>query len=140
MADETLDPTIRGKITLVITEKEDGNWYSELVPDILCTEQRDIIKLALICASVQDHMAKNLGFMDTIIKTKEVLREIQDELTEERGGKNRTHKAWHKPTVDIDKYQTKLPFEEDEDAQRQAEMDDWADNGFDDGLGDTDDS
>jgi hypothetical protein len=116
---EDINPAIRGEVTLLITEKEDGNWYSELKPKILCTEPRDMYKLALICASVQDHVSKNLAFIDTLIKTNEEVRKIHNELVEERGGKNQTHKAWQQAedaTPDTEKYQTKLPFEEDTDA------------------------
>jgi hypothetical protein len=115
MADDKINPEVRGEITLLITEKEDGNWYSELKPKILCTEPRDMYKLALICASVQDHVQKNMAFMDTLIKTNEEVRKIHNELVEEKGGKkNKSHKAWQVPAKksDVEELQTKLPFEE----------------------------
>jgi len=113
-----IDPSVRGIIKLIITEKEDGCWYSELEPNILAVQPRDIYKLALLCASIQDHIQKNMTFMDTIIKTNEEVRKIHNELVEEKGGKNQTHKAWQKAmpkgkvTPDTVKYQTQLPLKE----------------------------
>jgi hypothetical protein len=95
------DPSVRGEIVLVFTEKEDGNWYSELRPKFVPTDIRDMYKLGLICASVQDHLKKNMAFMDTMIKTKAAVREIHNELVAE------------KKQADTEKYQTKLPFKGD---------------------------
>lgn len=97
---------LMGEIMLRITEDDDGYWYSELVPNILAREPRDVYKLALICASVQDHIKKNMTFMDAMIKTKEEVRKIHNDLVAEKTGK---------PMPDTVKYQQPLPFEEDKD-------------------------
>ena len=45
----------------------------------------------------------------------------------------KTIMAHAKAKADVDRLQSKLPFETEEDIKRQEEADDWADNGFDDG-------
>jgi hypothetical protein len=113
-----VDPSVRGEVTLVFTEKEDGNWYSELRPKFVPTDIRDMYKLGLICASVQDHLQKNMAFMDTMIKTKAAVREIHNELVAEKEAKE-------KAIADTVKYQTKLPFKPKSDGNS------LEDNGYD---------
>ena len=51
--------------------------------------------------------------MDAIIKTNKEIQEIHNELSEEKHSKNKSHKAWQVP--DTEKYQTKLPFEDEDE-------------------------
>jgi hypothetical protein len=152
-----------GEVVLHFLEDDEGTWYSELqeLDEKKCQgDLRTIYKLALISAVLQDTLRTKLPAMDALIKTNQEIQKIHNELVAE---KNQTHKAWQQampagdgdeggyaaqPTTDMklcsacannpctcpdtEKFQTKLPFEDDEE-QRQAEMDDWADNGFDDG-------
>jgi hypothetical protein len=112
MADEK-EPILKGKVTFEFTEREDGNWYSEIKPIVLCTEPRDVYKLALITASLQDHCQKNMAFMDAMIMTKAEVRKIHNEIVEE------------KKLSDVDRLQTKLPFESKSDGNS------LEDNGYD---------
>jgi len=145
-----------GIVELHFLEDDEGTWYSELkeLDQEKCQgDLRSVYKLALIMAVVQDTLKNKLPAMDAIIKTNQEIQEIHNELIKEKGHSpskgnvevnkdhNQTHKAWQVP--DTERYQTKLPFGElssndnDDEEKRQAEFDDWADNGFDDGLEDT---
>lgn len=95
-----------GKIVLEFTENTDGNWYCKVVPVMLALDIRDKYKLALVTADLQVHVNKTLGFVDTIIKTKAEVIKIHNDLVANK----------EKVVADIDKLQTKLPFEDEPDA------------------------
>jgi len=102
-----------GEVVLHFLEDDEGTWYSELqeLDQEKCRgDLRSVYKLALITAVIQDTISKKLPAMDAIIKTNQEIQKIHNEMVAQ---KNKTHKAWQVP--DTEKYQTKLPFEEDTD-------------------------
>lgn len=100
-----------GVVVLHFLEDDEGMWYSELqeLDQEKCRDDlRTVYKLALISAVLQDTLKTKLPAMDAIIKTNQEITKIHNELVEQ---KNKSHKAWQVP--DTEKYQTKLPFEEE---------------------------
>jgi hypothetical protein len=86
-----------GKIILDIEAIDDDTWTSKVTPVMLTTDRRAYVKLALITAAVQTYMKDSLGFINNLVKNVGDIDEIEG--------------AVHgKVEVDVDKYQTKLPF------------------------------
>ena len=86
-----------GEVTVHFYEDDVKNWYSVL-QDLDRRKNRGdlktIYKLALCMAVVQDTLKNRMGAMDAMLRTNEEMVKIKEEL------------------ADVDKYQTKLPFEE----------------------------
>jgi len=82
-----------GEIVFEFQEHEDGNWYSKIRPNIISTDIREIYKLGLICAVLQDTCKKKLGAIDTLIKTKQEITKIHNELVEEKQNAGSTDNA-----------------------------------------------
>ena len=104
-----------GKLVITFTELEDGLlWGADVQPHMLTGEVRDNYKLALITADMMAHLKKSLGFIDTILKTKAEMIKMHNEMM---ASKEITDAAYEKHTgqkvSDVEKYQTKLPFEEE---------------------------
>ena len=108
-----------GVVELHFLEDDEGTWYSELQEldkEKCLGDLRSIYKLALISAVIQDTLRTKLPAMDALIKTNKEIQQIHNELSEEKG-RNKSHKAWQKDmdnlhAADVDKFQTKLQFEE----------------------------
>lgn len=95
-----------GKLVLTFRELEDGiTWTVDLNPVMLTKGARDNYKLALITAAVMDNLKKTLGYIDTIMHSKADIDRMHNEMMESTQGK---------PIPDVDKYQTKLPFNNEE--------------------------
>lgn len=97
MSDETkaddIGRRVVGEIIFEFSEHEDGNWYSEIKPKILSTDIREIYKLGLICAVLQATCKEKLGYIDTLIKTKQEITKIHNELVEEKQNVRSTRNA-----------------------------------------------
>ena len=96
------EPRLVGVIEFAFTEDTEGFWHSEVTPQIETEDIREIYKLGLIVAVLQDTCQKKLGYIDAIIKTKAEVLKVHNELVAE------------KTLSDTEKYQTKLPFEDEE--------------------------
>jgi hypothetical protein len=96
---------IMGRITLVFMEN-DGSavWSCEVKqPRMYSKVVRDTYKMALATAVLQDHINKTLGAIDQMIMNNAEISEYQNMQAQEKANKP-------EGLVDIDKYQTKLPF------------------------------
>ena len=96
-------PTRRlvGVIEFEFTEDTEGFWHSEVIPRFETNDIREIYKLGLIVAVLQDTCSKKLGYIDSLIKIKEEVLKVHNELVAE------------KTLSDVDRLQKKLPFEEE---------------------------
>lgn len=98
-----MEAKLKGKVVFEFLESADGNWYSKVTPIMLpAADIRDTYKLALLVAVLQDTATKKLDIIDKIIREKHELEALE-------GGK---------VIADVEKYQQKLPFEEDTDEDR----------------------
>ena len=87
-----------GEVTLHFYEDDTGVWYSylqELDKRKCRGDLHTVYKLALCMAVVQDTLKQRMGAMDAILRTNAEMKKIKAELDK----------------ADVDKYQTKLPFE-----------------------------
>ena len=91
-----------GVIEFEFTEDTEGFWHSEVTPRFETDDIREIYKLGLIVAVLQDTCSKKLGYIDSLIKIKAEVLKVHNELVAE------------KTLSDVDRLQTKLPFEEEE--------------------------
>ena len=100
-----------GTIEFEFSEHENGHWYSAIVPKIKSTVLRDIYKMALIVAVLQDTCKKKLDAIDRMIMNNKEIAEYHNMMLEEK--KN-------KPAglADIDRYQQPLPFGEKSNESR----------------------
>ena len=90
------DLIVKGKVVFEFLESPDGSWFSKVTPVMLpAADIRDTYKLALIIAVLQDTCKKKLEIVDRLIKERSDLEAME---------------ADSRP--DTEKYQTKLPFEE----------------------------
>ena len=88
---------MKGKVVFEFLEAPDGSWLSKITPVMLpAADIRDTYKLALIIAVLQDTCKKKLDVVDRLIKERSILEEMEQE----------------KKVADVDRLQTKLPFEE----------------------------
>ena len=115
MSDEAKDRLI-GQIIFEFTEDADGDWYSEISPEFKTEDLKEIYKLALITAVLQDTCKRRLAALDHLMRVKDVAKE--------QTTSDRSHRAWQAAAskeelqatlADVDKYQTKLPFEDPPD-------------------------
>ena len=112
-----------GEVTFRFYQFPDGTWkvatvvHQKHLPD-MDKEPRAYMKMAVMAAQVRDYVQKQMVALDTLLVGQEEMKTIM---------------AHAKAKADVDRLQSKLPFETEEDIKRQEEADDWADNGFDDG-------
>jgi len=97
---------VLANVTFKFIEMGENDWVSVLEPEIITDDLREVYKLSLICAVLQQTCKEKMTFMDQYIKTKQEIIKIHNELVSEKTGK---------PIPDTEKYQKKLPFEEDMD-------------------------
>jgi hypothetical protein len=95
---------VMGRVQLEIAEDENGDWVCRVFkPQIKTSDVRKIYKMALITADVQVHVKDRLKLIDRMIMNNAEIAQYQ-QLQRSEG--------LDKPTADVDKYQTKLPFKE----------------------------
>ena len=92
-----------GTVTFEFEEQDDGQWYSIVVPKMMTTIIREVYKLALIVAVLQDTCKTKLAGIDRMIMNNKEIAEYHNMMVEEK--KNKPAGG-----VDIDKYQMQLPF------------------------------
>jgi len=96
-----------GEVTFRFYEKPDGTWevatvvHKKSLPN-MDTEPKAFVKMAIMSAQVRDYISKQLIALDMLLVGKEEMKEIL---------------AATKKQADVDKYQTKLPFEEDKNGR-----------------------
>jgi len=122
-----------GKIVFDIFE-HNGDWYSRVQPVMLTQDPREYLKLGLLTAAVQQYLRDSTGFINNIVKN---VKDIDEATLEIRKGLIKKVQSLPKgppKAADVDTKQLPLDLGKlSNDEPRQAEADDWADNGFDDG-------
>ena len=110
---DDIDPRpirVVGEITIEFSEHEDGKWHSKITtPKLSTSVLRDIYKMALVVAVLQDTCVKKLDAIDRMITNNKEIAEYHNHMLAEK--KNTGKRAV--PVPDTEKYQTKLPFEHD---------------------------
>jgi hypothetical protein len=98
---------ILGRITMQFIQHDGGRWHCEVKqPRMYSKVVRDTYKMALVTAVLQDHVNKTLDNIDRMIMNNEEIAQYQEMQAEEKKNKP-------PGKVDVDLYQTKLPFEGD---------------------------
>lgn len=107
MFDDTESRSIRvlGEVQLEIAEDCNDTWVCVVTkPRLKTTDIRKIYKMALITADVQVHVKDRLQLIDRMIMNNAEIAQYHELQQAEK---------LSSPTPDTEKYQTKLPFEED---------------------------
>lgn len=96
----------KGEITFRFYEYPDGTWkvatvvHKKHLPD-MDSDPRSFAKMALMAAQVRSYIQKQMVALDTLLVGKEEIRTLMAEAKQ------------NQVQADADKYQTKLPFEEE---------------------------
>ena len=73
-----------GTVSFEFTEHDDGIWYSEIRPDINTTVVREVYKMALIVAVLQDTCKTKMDMIYRLIANNQEIAEYHNQMVEEK--------------------------------------------------------